>query len=234
MMAKLAEVGFSQSYTYFTWRHEPWELREYVTELTNPPLVEYMRPSFWPNTPDILDDHLRHAPPSAFALRFILAATLVPLYGIYSGYELCENEPADDTTTEYRHSEKYEIKARDYEQEPSIAPLIRTVNEIRRDHPTRLVAARRPVPPQRQRAAPRVHPRPRGQRPAPRGRHPRSRTTRRTPGCASTSAPSASRRARYHLHDELTGDRYTWEGEAGYVRLDPTAGQVAHVFHVTA
>ncbi len=89
MMAKLAEVGFSQSYTYFTWRHESWELREYVDELTPGPLAEYMRPSFWPNTPDILDDVvLRNAPPAAFALRFVLAATLVPVYGVYSGYEL--------------------------------------------------------------------------------------------------------------------------------------------------
>ena len=110
MMAKLAEVGFTQSYTYFTWRHAAWELREYVTELTTSPLADYMRPSFWPNTPDILDEHLRDAPPAAFALRFVLAATLVPLYGVYSGYELCENEPASDTNTEYLHSEKYELK----------------------------------------------------------------------------------------------------------------------------
>ena len=209
MMAKLAEIGFSQSYTYFTWRHEPWELREYVTELTHPPLVEYMRPSFWPNTPDILDDHLRHAPPSAFALRFILAATLVPLYGIYSGYELCENEPADDTTTEYRHSEKYELRARDYKQEPSLAPLIRTVNEIRRNHPDGVVPARHPVPPQRQRAAPCLHARPRGRRPAPRGRHPgpapgaghlgATRPRRRRPLAGALPPPRRAHRRPLHL-----------------------------------
>src|SRR3546814_16554762 len=72
-MAKLAEVGFSQSYTYFTWRHSAWELREYVEELTQGPLVEYMRPAFWPNTPDILGGVLRDGPPSAFALRLVLA-----------------------------------------------------------------------------------------------------------------------------------------------------------------
>src|SRR5690606_5916305 len=94
MMAKLAEVGFSQSYTYFTWRNHAWELREYVTELTQGPLAEYMRPSFWPNTPDILSGPLRNGPPAAFALRYVLAATLVPTYGVYSGYELYENEPA--------------------------------------------------------------------------------------------------------------------------------------------
>ena len=134
MMAKLAEVGFTQSYTYLTWRHEAWELREYVTELTTTDLADYMRPSFWPNTPDILDEHLRHAPPSAFALRFILAATLVPIYGVYSGFELCENEPASLTNTEYLHSEKYELKERDYGLPGSLAPLFRTVNTWRRRH----------------------------------------------------------------------------------------------------
>src|SRR3546814_9428519 len=109
-MAKLAEVGFSQSYTYFTWRHSAWELREYVEELTQGPLVEYMRPAFWPNTPDILGGVLRDGPRSAFALRLVLAATLVPTYGVYSGYELYENAPASETNAEYLHSEKYEIK----------------------------------------------------------------------------------------------------------------------------
>ena len=82
MMAKLAEIGFSQSYTYFTWRTRAVGAAR-VRHRAHAPLrsSDYMRPSFWPNTPDILDDHLRHAPPSAFALRFILAATLVPLYG---------------------------------------------------------------------------------------------------------------------------------------------------------
>jgi starch synthase (maltosyl-transferring) len=233
MMAKLAEVGFTQSYTYFTWRHEAWELREYVTELTTPPLVDHMRPSFWPNTPDILDDHLRHAPPSAFALRFVLASTLVPLYGIYSGYELIENEPADETTTEYRHSEKYEIKSRDYEQQPSIAPLIRTVNEIRRRHPG--VWSLRDV---------RFHHSDNEQLLVYSRGHadddlllvvvnldahnPQDTWVRLDLG--AVGLPQGA----YQLHDELTGERYEWEGEAGWVRLDPTTGQVAHLFHVTA
>ena len=135
VMAKLAEVGFSQSYTYFTWRNEAWELREYVDELAHGPTADYMRPNFWPNTPDILAGPLRDGPPAAFLLRFVLAATLVPSYGVYSGYELFENAPASDANEEYLHSEKYQLRARDWGRDDSMAPFIATVNGIRRRHP---------------------------------------------------------------------------------------------------
>ncbi|HWC37608.1 MAG TPA: alpha-1,4-glucan--maltose-1-phosphate maltosyltransferase, partial [Acidimicrobiales bacterium] len=135
VMAKLAEVGFSQSYTYFTWRNEAWELTEYLEELTAGPVADYMRPSFWPNTPDILSGPLRRGPPAAFKMRLILAATMVPSYGIYSGYELYENEPASDANEEYSRSEKYEIKRRDWSRPDSLAPWIGVVNSIRRRHP---------------------------------------------------------------------------------------------------
>ncbi|HLM28513.1 MAG TPA: maltotransferase domain-containing protein, partial [Acidimicrobiales bacterium] len=135
VMAKLAEVGFTQSYTYFTWRNEAWELRDYVNELAYGPAADYMRPSFWTNTPDILSGPLRHGPPAAFRLRFVLAATLVPSYGMYSGYELYENEPASDANEEYLHSEKYEIRRRDWGRDDSLAPFITRVNDIRRRHP---------------------------------------------------------------------------------------------------
>ena len=135
MMAKLAEVGFSQSYTYFTWRTGKWELVDYLKELSHGPKADYMRPSFWPNTPDILSGPLRSGPRAAFALRLVLAATLVPTYGIYSGFELCENEPASDTNEEYLFSEKYEIKRRDWDRPDSLAPLVTRLNDIRRRHP---------------------------------------------------------------------------------------------------
>ena len=135
VMAKLAEVGFTQSYTYFTWRTAAWELREYVDEVAHGPTADYMRPNFWPNTPDILSGPLRDGPPAAFLLRFVLAATLVPSYGIYSGYELFENEPASDANEEYLHSEKYQLRARDWGGADSMAPFIATVNGIRRRHP---------------------------------------------------------------------------------------------------
>ena len=112
VMSKLAEIGFSQSYTYFTWRRvASGSSRTYLNELAHGPIVDWFRPNFWPNTPDILSGPLRNGPPSAFRLRLLLAATMAPSYGIYSGYELCENEPASDANEEYLHSEKYEIKA---------------------------------------------------------------------------------------------------------------------------
>ncbi len=234
MMAKLAEVGFSQSYTYFTWRHEAWELREYVTELTQRPLAEYMRPSFWPNTPDILDDVvLRNAPPAAFALRLVLAATLVPVYGIYSGYELAENEPASEGNTEYRHSEKYEVKDRDYDAPDSLAPLIREVNGLRRRHPSIwrlrdirfhhaddervLVYSRGHADTDLLVVIVNLDP------------HEARATTVRLDLAAIGIQPDRP----YQLHDALTGETYIWGGDAAFVRLDPTVGQVAHLFHVT-
>ncbi|MEA3054954.1 MAG: hypothetical protein QOD30_386 [Actinomycetota bacterium] len=135
MMAKLAEVGFSQSYTYFTWRNTKQELADYVDELSNGPTADYMRPNFWTNTQDILDGPLRNGPPAAFRMRALLAATLVPAWGMYNGFELCENEPLSDANTEYVHSEKYEIKQRDWNDPASIAPFITRLNEIRRAHP---------------------------------------------------------------------------------------------------
>ncbi|HKY75011.1 MAG TPA: maltotransferase domain-containing protein, partial [Acidimicrobiia bacterium] len=116
LMARLAEVGFTQSYTYFTWRNTKAELQEYFEEVALGPKADYMRPNFWPNTPDILSGILRGGGPGAFRLRLVLAACSVPSYGLYSGYELCENQPMSDTNEEYFESEKYEIKQRDFSQ----------------------------------------------------------------------------------------------------------------------
>ncbi|MBV8162505.1 MAG: hypothetical protein JO265_16425 [Acidimicrobiia bacterium] len=135
LMGRLAEVGFSQSYTYFTWRTHKGELQVYVGELAYGPLADYMRPNFWPNTPDILSGPLRHGHRGVFKQRLVLAATLSPAYGIYSGYELCESEPASEFNEEYRQSEKYELKARDWSSPDSLAPFVQRVNAIRRRHP---------------------------------------------------------------------------------------------------
>jgi starch synthase (maltosyl-transferring) len=134
-MAKLAEVGFTQSYTYFTWRNTKHELAEYIDELSNGPTADYMRPNFWPNTPDILDGPLRNGTPAAFRMRALLAATLVPSWGMYSGFELCENQPQSDANTEYAHSEKFEIRKRDWNDPLSLAPFLARLNETRRAHP---------------------------------------------------------------------------------------------------
>ncbi len=134
VMAKLAEVGFSQSYTYFTWRTTKHELVEYGTEVAYAPTAGYMRPNFWPTTPDILSGPLRNGPSSVFKQRLVLAATLSPSYGIYSGYELCENEPFSEANEEFLHSEKYEIKHRRFDDDGSLAPYIARVNDARRRH----------------------------------------------------------------------------------------------------
>ena len=135
MMSKLAQVGFTQSYTYFTWRTSKDELTEYVSEVAFGPGADWLRPNFWPNTPDILSGILRGGNRAAFKSRLLLAATMSPNYGIYSGYELLENEPASDTNEEYLNSEKYEIKKRDWNHSESIAPYITLVNDIRNRHP---------------------------------------------------------------------------------------------------
>ena len=135
VMAALAAVGFTQSYTYFTWRTAKWELEEYLTELSEGPVADYMRPNFWPNTPDILSGPLRGGGPPAFKIRFVLAATLTPSYGIYSGYELYENSPASDTNEEYSDSEKYTLKKRDWDAPDSLSNWIRQINQFRREHP---------------------------------------------------------------------------------------------------
>ncbi|WP_280672382.1 MULTISPECIES: alpha-1,4-glucan--maltose-1-phosphate maltosyltransferase [unclassified Kitasatospora] len=134
MMRTLAKIGFQQSYTYFTWRTGKQELTDYLSELSGE-CAAYMRPNFFANTPDILPRHLQHAGPAAFALRAVLAATLSPSYGVYAGYELCENAPAGEGSEEYARSEKYELRPRDWNTADSLAPLLTTLNRLRRRHP---------------------------------------------------------------------------------------------------
>ncbi|MGW1038008.1 alpha-1,4-glucan--maltose-1-phosphate maltosyltransferase [Streptomyces antibioticus] len=134
MMRTLAQIGFQQSYTYFTWRTTKQELTEYLTELAGES-ASYMRPNLFANTPDILHASLQDGGRAAFALRAVLAATLSPTWGIYSGYELAENTPLRPGSEEYLDSEKYQLKARDWNTPDTLAPLITRLNEIRRDNP---------------------------------------------------------------------------------------------------
>ncbi len=134
MMRMLAKVGYSQSYTYFTWRNFKQEITEYLTELTQSPVAEYMRPNFFPTTPDILPEFLQNGGRPAFVTRFVLAATLSSVYGIYNGYELCENA-AIPGKEEYLHSEKYDYKVWDWDRPGNIKELIAAVNRIRRQNP---------------------------------------------------------------------------------------------------
>jgi starch synthase (maltosyl-transferring) len=134
MMKVLAKAGFTQSYTYFTWRNAPGELADYLTEITTPPVAEYFRGNLWPNPPDILHETLRRGGPPAFKMRFVLAATLSSVYGLYSGYELCENVPREAGSEEYLDSEKYELKARDWAAPGNLVDYIARVNRVRREH----------------------------------------------------------------------------------------------------
>ncbi|MFC7327777.1 alpha-1,4-glucan--maltose-1-phosphate maltosyltransferase [Marinactinospora rubrisoli] len=138
MMQTLAKIGFHQSYTYFTWRNTKDELTEYLRELTEDSAA-YLRPNFFPNTPDILHAYLQHGGRPAFAIRAVLAATMSPTWGIYSGYELCENQAVRPGSEEYLDSEKYQYRARDWAAAEAtgntVTGLIRRLNSIRRDHP---------------------------------------------------------------------------------------------------
>jgi starch synthase (maltosyl-transferring) len=133
VMRHLGKVGFSQSYTYFTWKNTRWELTEYVSELAYSGEQEYFRPNFFANTPDILHEYLVHGGPAAFEARLVLAATLSPSYGIYSGFESFENEPLREGSEEYLHSEKYELKERALDG--PLLGMIGRLNRARRRNP---------------------------------------------------------------------------------------------------
>ncbi len=134
MMYRLAKVGFSQSYTYFTWRNAKQELTEYLTELTTTAPADFFRPNFFVNTPDINPIFLQSSGRAGFVIRAVLAATLSGLWGVYSGFELCEGAPLPGRE-EYLDSEKYEIRVRDFDAPGNIVREITALNRIRRAHP---------------------------------------------------------------------------------------------------
>jgi starch synthase (maltosyl-transferring) len=136
VMHRLAKLGFSQSYTYFTWRNTKQELTEYFTELSKDPSREYFRPNCWPNTPDILHEYLQVGGRPAFMARVVLAATLSANYGIYGpAYELMEHVPRENGSEEYRDSEKYQLRRWDLARADSLAEFIGRINRARRDNP---------------------------------------------------------------------------------------------------
>jgi starch synthase (maltosyl-transferring) len=136
IMHKLAKLGFSQSYSYFTWRNTKQELTEYFSELTSSDSKEYFRPNVWPNTPDILHEFLQKGGRPAFIARLVLAATLAANYGIYGpAYELFENAPREPGAEEYLDSEKFEIKRWDLSRSDSLSSIIKKLNGIRKNNP---------------------------------------------------------------------------------------------------
>lgn len=136
MMAHLARLGFSQSYTYFTWRNTKWEIEGYLNQINRTETGEYFRGNLWPNTPDILTEHLQFGGRPAFISRLVLAATLGANYGIYGpAFELLENQPLEMGGEEYLHSEKYEIRCWNLDRPENLKDFIGRVNRIRKENP---------------------------------------------------------------------------------------------------
>ena len=242
MMAGLAIIGFHQSYTYFTWRNTAAELTAYLLELSGP-AAAYMRPNFFVNTPDILNEYLQHGGPPAFRVRAVLAAMFAPSWGVYSGYELCENVPVVPGSEEYMDSEKYQYRPRDWEHTETVAadisPFITRLNMIRKNHPAlhwlRNLHFHHSDQPEilvfskstnvtdddtRRRDTVLVvvnldpH-------------QPREATL-----WLDSAALGLEPGQQFVVTDELTGESYRW-GQANYVRLDPAAAP-AHIFTVAA
>jgi starch synthase (maltosyl-transferring) len=237
MMHTLAKIGFHQSYTYFTWRNNGWELTEYMRELSGE-AAAYMRPNFFTNTQDILHEYLQHGGMPAFKIRAVLAAMLSPTWGIYSGYELCENVPLRPGSEEYMDSEKYQYRPRDWEAAArdgvGIADYITELNRIRRAHPAlhqlRNLRFHYADQPELMCFSKR----------ATIGGRPGTDTvlvvvnldphqTREATVWLDLPALGVDRE--FTVTDELTGESFWW-GNANYVRLDPAA-RPAHIFTVT-
>jgi starch synthase (maltosyl-transferring) len=235
MMHTLAKIGFHQSYTYFTWRNSAAELTSYLLELAGP-AAAYLRPNFFCNTPDILNEYLQHGGPAAFRVRAVLGGLLSPSWGIYSGYELCESTPLRPGSEEYLDSEKYQYRPRDWAQAQhgphGIAPFITKINMIRKAHPAlhwlrnlRFHHADQPelicFSKHSERDADTVlavvnldpH-------------QPREATV-----WLDQAALGMEHGTPFVVTDELSGESYQW-GPANYVRLDPMVAP-AHIFTVT-
>ncbi|MBA2743257.1 MAG: alpha-1,4-glucan--maltose-1-phosphate maltosyltransferase [Chthoniobacterales bacterium] len=231
MMQALAKAGFSQSYTYFTWRNTKQEFTEYFSELTQTEMKEYFRANLWPNTPDILPVHLQEGGRPEFMIRAVLAATLSSVYGIYSGFELCENA-ALPGREEYLDSEKYQWKERDWNAPGNIKDLITRLNRIRKENRAlhlydnlrfytadndailfygKMTMARDDI------VFVVVN------LDSARTQHGYIDVPLADIGLG-ISEP-------YQMHDLLTDDRYTWYGSRNYIELDPQT-RPAHVFRV--
>jgi starch synthase (maltosyl-transferring) len=234
MMHELARVGFTQSYTYFTWRVGKGELQDYALELVE--AADYMRPNFFVNTPDILHASLQYGGPPMFKIRAVLAALLSPTYGVYAGYELYEHVAVKPGSEEYQNSEKYAYRPRDWSHpERTLAPYLTMLNRVRREHPSLQWMRNLTF---HEVDSPDV-----------------MAWSKRIPGDGGNQDcvlvvlnldPHGAREATVHLdmpalglgwddtievHDAVTGATYSW-GAHNYVRLDPFT-EPAHVFTVS-
>ncbi|MDX1964778.1 MAG: alpha-1,4-glucan--maltose-1-phosphate maltosyltransferase [Pirellulales bacterium] len=227
---RLAKLGYTQSYTYFTWRNEKAELIDYFTELTTPPVNQFFRPNLWPNTPDILHAYLQTGGRPAFVIRLVLAATLGASYGMYGpAYELCDNTPRDPGSEEYLNSEKYELKAWDWDAPHSLRGIISTINRLRREHPALQVDDTL-----------RFHPIANEQILAYTKHSATSRDVVLTVVSLDPHAPQIGKLEldltllpghlpeAFSVQDLLTGESYQWDREGAYISLTPE--RPAHLF----
>ena len=231
MMKMLAKSGYTQSYTYFTWRNFKHEIIDYFTELTQTDVAEYFRGNLFVNTPDILPEFLQNAPRSAFKIRALLATTLAPTWGMYNGFELCEGTPLPGKE-EYLNSEKYDFKVWDWNRPGNIKEYISRLNWIRREHPA--------LQENRNLRFYRVD----NDHVLFYGKH---REEERDhifvavnlnpfePQEAAVHFPIHELGIRpdetYQLHDLITGRRYYWKGERNFVKLEP-GNETGHLFHL--
>jgi len=234
MMHALAKVGFHQSYTYFTWRNNRAEIETYLRELSGD-TAHFLRPNFFVNTPDILHEYLQHGGPPAFRIRATLAATGSPSWGVYAAFELFERMAVRPGSEEYLDSEKYEVKIRDWDsalgEGRSLAPYLTRLNEIRRAHPAlrqlrdltvhtsdndNIVVFSKTRPVERDTVIVVLTVDPHG--------------PQETMVHLDLSALGLPPEARFEVHDELTGQTWSW-GTDNYVRLDPQV-EVAHILSV--
>ncbi len=234
VMERLAKVGFHQSYTYFTWRTAPQDLRRYFTELTER-TADMMRPNPWPNTPDILHAQLQHGGRPAFVVRAILAATLAANYGVYGpAFELQEGRAVREGSEEYLDSEKFQIRAWDVDRADSLAPLLARLNQIRREQPAlqfdRTLRFHHCDDPDML-AYSKTDPNGVGD--------PVLVVVAANPSRAVAGQVDVdwaqlglAYEADYHLVDHLGGTDYDWHGARNHVELSPW-GLAAHVFTVT-
>jgi starch synthase (maltosyl-transferring) len=232
VMKHLAKLGFTQSYTYFTWRNEKDEIEEYFTELTRTDMREYFRPNLFANTPDILHEYLQSGGRPAFQVRAVLAATLGATYGIYSGFELCENRAVAPGSEEYLDSEKYQYRERNWDAPGNINALITLLNGVRRAEPAlqfdtsvkfvpvdnpRLLAYTKAIEGRGVIVVVNLDP--------------------HAPQYGWVSVPhhdlDLGGDGSFEVEDLLDGSRYVWQGDTAYVRLDP-AERVAHILKPTA
>jgi starch synthase (maltosyl-transferring) len=233
VMERLAKAGFSQSYTYFTWRNGKHDLEEYLRELTETGVREYFRPNFWPNTPDILTEPMQSGGRPTFAARLVLAATLSAAYGIYGpAFELVERRGLRAGSEEYLDSEKYQLRTWDTSSPDSLEPLVTAINAARRAHPALQSNERLEF---RQVANDML-----------------IAYTKHTADLADVvlgvvnldphhtqsgwvelplERLGIDPERPYQVHDLLDGETYTWQGPRNFVELDPDR-QSAHLFHV--